>query len=377
MLAGAKFLYIDALDRVACLVNVEATRLAAAGQMDKALDVLTDWLFFSRQMADRQMFYECGWGTMQMIEAFMRIMDVAYVDFRSGKKALTVDQILAEVDRLREPGGFLRMDRIKWPQGNCIGGEQTVAMVFDKSGPSAAFGQTMAHLASTQRPLRLFAEAARWDAIASKHASAADTRAELAKVCDDLSGRWPLEAFDPRMDSKTDLERMDREEYAVLAAVIPNMSRLFFVRQVARTYAIGTREALGILAFSYASKNFPPQLESIRPRFAKTIEADPFNPDRARGKVPPLQYFVPIRDETFAPGTEPHPHEMNVSEKEGAFQVKVGSDQFILYSVGPNGDKDFANQVTALPGPNDTQGDLLLWPPELSLDRMRRAEGNP
>jgi hypothetical protein len=376
MLAGAKFLYLDGLERVMCLVNVEATRLAAAGQMDKAMDVLTDWLFFSRQMADRQMVGESTWGVASMLVSFERIMDVAYVDFRAGKKALTPDQILAEIDRIRDQNGFLRMDRIKFPAANRIAAEQTVAMVFDKNGPSPAFGQTMARLASTHRPLRLFAEAARWDAIATKHASAADTRDELQKVYDDLAGRWPLDPFDPRMDAKTDLERMDREQFAVLAAVTPDIPSLFHIRRLVRTYAIGTRDSLGILAFYDASKNFPPVIESIRPRFVKTIEADPFNGDRARGKQPPLQYFVPIRDETFPSGTEPHPHEMTVSDKKGSFQVKIGSDQFILYSVGPNGDRDWATEVTAFPAPNE-QGDFLIWPPGFSLERQRDAGGNP
>jgi hypothetical protein len=106
---------------------------------------------------------------------------------------------------------------------------------------------------------------------------------------------------------------MDKDEYAVLAAVIPDMSDLFTTRQVLRAEAVGSRCSLGTLAFTYTAKNFPPQIESIRPRFARTIEADPFNPDRARGKQPPLQYFVPIRDEVFPSGTEPHPHETNVN----------------------------------------------------------------
>ncbi len=374
MLAGAKFLYLPALDRVACLANIEATRLAAAGQVKEAVRVMVNWLFFARQMSDRQMFVECRWGLHTMIEAIERLCDIAYVDFHFGKRVLSPDAILAEVDRLREANGFLRLDRLPFPEANRIAAQQAIAMVFDpKGGPNAAFGQTMARLASTQRPLRLFAEAARWDQIASKHATTAETTAELAKIYDDLAGRWPLSAFDPRNQNLTDYEKMDKEQFAVLVAVVPDMTELFNTRQVLFTHAIGARESLGVLAFYYGRKSFPPLIESIRPTFVKTIEADPFNPDRARGKQPPLQYFVPIRDQVFPPGTEPHPHEINISTSEGAFQVKVGSDQFVLYSVGPNTDKEWATNVSAEPS-KDASGDLLIWPPVTSLVRQRLVE---
>jgi hypothetical protein len=374
-LAGAKFLYLTALDNVACLANVEATRLAADGKIKEAAGVMSDWLFFARQIADRQMYVECRWGLRAMNVAIERLRDIAYLDFHYGKKVLKPDEILAEVDRLREANGFLRLDRIRFPEGNRIAAQQTLATVFvPKGGPNATFGQTMARLASTQRPLRFFAEVARWDGIASKHATAADSATELKKVYDDLAGRWPLDPFDARLDTTTDYEKMDKDEYAALAAVVPEMSDLFLTRRLVWTEAVGTRCALGILAFYYARQHFPPQIESIRPRFAKTIEADPFNPDRARGKQPPLQYFVPIRDETFPSGTEPHPHEINVTAAGVAFQVKIGDDQFVLYSVGPNGEKDWANNVSA---PPTEDGDMLLWPPVISLLRQHLAEAAP
>ena len=231
----------------------------------------------------------------------------------------------------------------------------------------------MARLASTARPLRLFAEAARWDAVAKSHGDAAETSKQLGAVYADLASRWPLEPFDPRMALVSDYEKMNKARFAMLAGIVPELTLLFNDRQVLRTQAVGTRCALGVMSFYYGSKGWPPQLESIRPRYLAVIEADPFNADRARGKQPPLEYFVPIRDQQKLGGGDPKPHEINVVVGDQNFQVKVGSDQFVLYSVGPNGAKDWAKDVSGEP-PKGAIGDLLIWPPITSLLRQRQVE---
>jgi hypothetical protein len=377
MLAGAKFLYLPALDKLACLVHVEATRLGAAGKPDEAMRVLKNWIFFARQIADRQFFAESRWGLRQMIVSFDRVRDIAYQDARSGKHVLTSDQIAKVLDRLKGDG-FLRLDRLLFPGGNRIAAEQVVAQVFTpKNGPNATFGQSMARLASTQRPLRLFAEAARWDKVAQGHANATVTGDELKVVYNDLTARWSWDPWDSRRTLKSDYEKMMEPgvapRYAVLGAVVPDMTMLYNDREVLRTQLIGTRDALAVLAFAFDSRNFPPTLASVRPRYVKALEADPFNPNRANGEQPPLEYFVPGR--SGSGGSEGGTHEMNVilGGGESNFQVQVGGDQFILYSVGPNGTKDFARNVSGEPA-KGAIGDLLLWPPVISLTRQNMIE---
>lgn len=375
MLAGARFLYLDALNNVASLAHVEATRLAAEGKPDAAIGVLIDWLFFTRQIADRQFFDEVRWANRMMVRALDRVRDVAYVDFRYGSKSLTPAQISAILERLRNEGGYLRLDRLLFPMGNKAAAEQVVAHTFvPRSGPNPTFGQTMARLAATQRPLRLFAEAARWDQVAAVHGNWFDTSERLNRVYDDMAARWPLDPFDRRNELLTDYEKLNKTRFAVLATTIPDMKVLFNDRQVIQTQLVGTKCALGIVAFYYGAKNFPPDIASIRPRFVKVIEADPFNRDRANGKEPPLEYFVPIRDQRFGPRETPQPHRINVATNMADnFQVQVGDDQFVLYSVGPDGAKAWAVDVSGEPVKNAI-GDLLLWPPVTSLVRQRLVE---
>jgi hypothetical protein len=378
MLAGARYLYLPALDNVACLVHVEATRQAAAGDFDKALKVLIDWLFFSRQVADRAFFQESRWGWRSMIAAADRLRDTVYTDFRHGEHKITNEQLQAVLQRIRADG-YLNTDRIGFPRANQIAADQMIAKVFQARGGinEAVFGSTMARLASTDRPLRLFAEAARWNEVASGHANWFDTTEQVKRIFGDLSSRWRLEPFDPRMRFSTDYEKMSRTRFAAVAAVVPDMTVLFNDRQVLRAQLVGARMALGIMAFQNRNKNWPPDIASIRPTYVKLIEADPFNsdPERARGKLPPLEYFVPIRDQRFGTREDPRPHEINVVTRGGQFNFKtrVGQDQFVLYSVGPDGAKDWAKNVEAEP-PKGSFGDLLLWPPVTSLLRQRLTE---
>lgn len=373
MLAAAKFMYLRALERAECLAHVEATRLAAEGKFEEAMQIVVHWLYFARQMADRAMYDECRWGIRSMIAALERIRDLAYTDSR-GPKSLTPEQLNTVRTQLRTEGGYLRPDRILFPEGNRLAAEQSLAMIFGSDGrPRDTFGQTMAQLASTRRPLRLFAEAARWHTVASAHANQRETTTELGRVFNDLTGRWPLEAFDPRHDSTPDILNMDRDRFTVLTALLPDMTPLFTDRMALNTQLIGTRTALGILGFTAVNRNFPPAVDTLRPRFLQVIDADPFNPDRAAGKKPPLKYFVPIRDQRFAPSEEPHPHAVSVVTGAQAFEVSLGEDQFILYSVGPNGEAEWAENVTGDPQA-DAIGDVLLWPPVLSLLRQHLVQ---
>jgi len=373
MLAAARFLYMTPLEGVGALVNVEATRLAGEGKITEAIDLLTNWLYFSRQMADRRFFQEARWGIRSMIATFDRIRDVAYTDFRSSKPTLTADQITPILGRLKTEDGYLMGDRLVFPDANYIAAQQAVAMTFAaKSGPGPSFGQTMARLATTKRPLRLFDEAARWDTAAKAHADTIDTKRKIEAVFQDWASRWRLTFFDRLNSNRPEYEQTSPTQYALVKTIIPDMSVLFNDRQVLRTQLIGTRTALALVAYKQANGNFPPDVSSVRPRFLKVLEADPFNPEVKSAF--PLMYFVPIRDQTFGEREEPRPHEVNVvTGRAGNFRVRIGQDQFILYSVGPDGRKDWARDVSGEP-PRGSFGDLILWPPVTSLVRMHLQE---
>jgi len=366
-LSAATFGYLPKLDDMACLVHVEATRRAAAGDVAGALDVLTDWLFFARQMADRAFMREAAWGYSQMLDAFERIRDVVYVDSR-GDKTLGLDQIQAAIARLEERK-IVGLERLTLPRADRIAVEQLVARVFDRTGElnAGAFSSAMAAVGSSERPLRLFSEAARWSGAAEGHADRAETEAMLATIVADFDARWRLDPFDQRHNTPSAFAQADgNSRLAVIDAAMDDATALIAMRQQLRAEAAGTRTALGIVGYFYqAQTTFPPTLASIRPRWTAELEADPYNPDRGRVRTPPLEYFVPMRD-TEAQGGGPH--ELSVVARDSNFSLNLRNDQFVLYSVGPNRSKDWARFVSD--DPRAVQGDYLIWPPVISLLRL-------
>jgi hypothetical protein len=390
LLAAAKHMYLPALDKAACLINVEATRLAASGDVAGAINVLIDWVFFSRQIADRQMFHEVRWGIAHMADGLQRIRDVAYTDFRAGadsggapgaKAKLTRDAIAKMLSRLDEKRGYIGVERLNFPIGNRFAAEQLVERTFIiRAGTNpATFAPTLARLASSDRPLRLFSEAARWQEVAGTHEGWFDTKDKIDKVFGDWTSRWTLSAFDPRMDFPYDYSKLSPSTDAIVMLVCTDadgkeMSVLFRERQVLRTEAVGTRTALGMESFVLGSGgNFPPDITSLQPQPLREVESDPFNPNRAKGARPALQYFVPNKINAKRVGAREvaKPHEIQLV-KEG-IAVNVGEDQFILYSVGSDGAKNWAERVENT-AEDSSNADYLVWPPVLSLVRQNRID---
>jgi hypothetical protein len=382
MLAGAKFQLIDPttpglspLDRLVALGHVEATRLAAAGKIDESIDVVLRLVYLGRQFADRAFVVEADWGLRRMISGLQRVRDIAYTDFNS-KKLLDEAKLTDLVKGLDDQAGFMRIDRLNFPMGDRFAAEQVVAQVFvERGGPNDQFAQTMSHLGATQFPLRLFSEQAKWQNVSASHHNWFDTTETLDRVAKDWASRWALSQFDKRMKEPFAYEALNAAQDAVLLAVFNrNTKDLFGDRQMLQSEAVGTRAALALVAYTAKNRQFPPLLSSIRPRYLPELEADPYNPNRDRGAKPPMEYFVPIRDQTFEARQDPHPHRMNVVVLSGRnFDIAVDQTQFVLYSVGPDGAKNWAKNVRE-DARDLFQGDYLIWPPTISLQRQNLEE---
>lgn len=374
LLSAAQFFTLPKLDELAVLVNIEATRLQQDSKVNDALELMERLLALGRQFADRQFFKEARWGLTTMVSSLERMRDIAYVDFR-GKKELTGDQLKAAIDRLDNTAD-LRIDRILLPQADLIGAEQAIALVMvPRAGVNdRTFPTTMAALTSAERPLRLFSEAATWKSAGAAHADWASTTDEAKKLGDDYRKRWPLEWFHTLNQLPFERSKMDPNQFALLAATVPDMSELFNLRQAVRVEVVGTRQALGIVGFFYARKQFPPKLSSIAPQWMQRLDVDPFNPNLTNNARPPLEYFVPIRDTTVNKNADPVPHEMKIVGGGGVnFSVKLRDDTCVIYSVGTDNRPGFADRVqnTVEKVPDV---DYLIWPSVLSLYRQHLSE---
>ncbi|MCX5689372.1 MAG: hypothetical protein NTV94_06220 [Planctomycetota bacterium] len=369
-LAGAKIQYLPALDHLAILCHVEATRLASEGKINDAIDVLTNLLFFSRQMADRQFNAEVSWGLSQMRHACERIRDVVYVDSREGGKidgAKLKDQIKRFDDK---SNAYLDLGRVRFPEGDRAAAEQLTSRVYTASGTvdQQVFASTMSRLTSTTHPLRLFSESGKWRSIGASQAPRDEAVRQVDGLFSDWAARWTTPWFDKRMSNVVQFNRFDKSRFAALGAVVPDMTGLQYQRHLVRVELVGTRTALAVAGYARTIGKIPPQLTAVRPAWLPGIDPDPYNPNTANDAKPPLAFFVPIRD-TAAINGAGNPHEMEIIAGGVPFQVKLQDDVFVLYSVGSDNAKVNAKRVQNTS--DVVQGaDYLIWPPVVSLLRQ-------
>ncbi len=376
LLAAANIQFGKGLWRLHLLAQAESIRRANEGDVIGGMELLARSAFFGRQLAERPFFREVTFGYTVMWQSMERMRDIAYCDYRD-KKALQSQAQLSKlselIGRIEEDRGVFEMGRLPFPIGNRAAAEQLVARVMqEKNGPNhETFATTMARIKVGGRPLRLFGEAGRWQTAMTVHGDSYATTEQLGKLYSDWESRWRLDPFDARMLQPFYYMNLDRQRYSVLDASAPDMSELFVWRQFVACQIVGTRHALAVLGFDYANKGWPPLLSSVRPNFIKALTADPYNPNRARGQQPPLNYFVPIRDAVQAnQRAEKQPHEMTVFVPDGSnFTLKLRDDTFVLYSTGPDGGNNGAERIQyTRQVVRDT--DLLMWPPVCSLWRQ-------
>jgi hypothetical protein len=366
-LASARHYWIVELEKVACLVNVEATRLAADGKPTQAVDLMIRWACLSRQIVERKMFAEVKWGMTHMVQALERVRDIAYTDFR-GQRQLDQAKIFDQIKDV-SPESILSIGQLKFPDGDQIAVEQVAARVFaGKRADPDRFGGTMARLGSVDFPLRLFSESERWRRSAALHASGPDTDLKIRSVFLDYKRRWNFDWFDRALATPTEYSKLGRTRFALITRSMPDMKELQDLRQMIAVEMIGTRLSLAIVGYTYANKSLPPQLTGVRPRWVERIPSDPFSQEldlslgTKQRRVP--EYILPPREADSAL------LQMDIVPAEGSpFLAKIPRETPILYSVGSDNTRQQARRVQ-----NTTQlvqgADYLIWPPVISLNRQ-------
>lgn len=363
-IAAAQLGYLERMRWLSTLAQIEVTRLEDEGKLEEAMELMFDLAALGRQMADRALFEEVAFGLETMQFAMLRIRDIAYVDSATGG-SLTGAYLKSMVERIDMTQGLFRLDRIRLPLGDQAGALQLAGRVFTRSGlpDESVFATSMAELASTSRPLRLFSEAGRWQSAMSGHASASETRSKIEGLFNDWIIRWDAGAFDSAFRTPTEYERLDRQRFAMVAEVVPPLGRLTTLRRELDAELVGTRVSLAIRALSKEAGGMPTSLALARPRYIDDLGVDPYNPNRAAGARPELRFFVPERDTVGG-----RLHDMSVVPTGRTnFRVRLGDEQFVLYSLGGN---EFDDKATVVSDSGvEPVGDYLLWPPVLSLLR--------
>lgn len=368
LLAAVQLHYMDKLETVGVLMHVEASRIAETGDLAAAMETMKQWLLFTRQIADRPFLKEKKWAMESMLLALERLCDLAYVDFRADKHSSEPAKLRDLVNLLRERSLFI--DRIRLPEGDIIARQQLVSLVFDGDGPPDPdmFGRTMARIAASERPLRLFSAAAFWDQARLLHADGYDTKQLLNGLDVDWQRRWRLPAFDPFQTSRSvwDLRVNNRPQFAVIATGLDGIPSLFTLRRKIDAYQSGGRMALAAYGYFLREKTIPPNLAAVAPAFTRTLDRDPYS---SRGQD--IRYFRPELDTPKDDRGNAKPYELHLfpAPPRPELRVRLDSSHFVVYSIGPDDKNQMAFDCTQ--GQEGLSGDYLFWPPELSLERQR------
>lgn len=376
-LAAAEFKYFDGIEKLLVLAHAEANRLLAEGKGAEALEVMLDWLFFSRQIADRQLLAEKTAGMVMTYMALLHLRDLAYQDFQAESRSLSPSALVGVIKRLDDRRGPLGIERLTLPRADRLAVDQLLHRVYDTTTkkPNDLYGSTLARVTAGDRPLRLFSEAAKWDMVKFAAGGWYDVQDALKNVANDFQKRWDLRAGDPMLQLPTDYERLiqNKPGMAVIDARYKTYPVLFRLRDWLRTEAAGTRTGLAMYAFYLQNRQFPRDITAVRPTFIRDVDKDPYG-----NGATDLVFFVPVRDQPKGPrGETPPPHEVRVFPGMGYpnFAITLRDDQFVIYSVGPDGNKEWAKNATQ-GQPDYQEGDYLLWPPVPSLLRRHLMQQN-
>lgn len=368
----ARFGYLDGLNRLSALVYVEATRRQAEGDPGGAADVCVDLAYLGRQIADRAFAEEARWGLETIAESVERLRVVAYEDF-AGERNLTQEAFQRAIDRLELERAYMDLSRLTFPIGDRLALLEVAGRIFPGEGPPdpGAFATTLARLDTGSRPLRLFGQAAAWDGRASAHAPWSETEDEIERAYEDWRQQWELDDFHPRRSAPAYFDGLNSTRFAVISASLGDLGDLFELRRRARVEIVGSRTCLALVAYGYQFGQEPPQVSSVRGRWVQRMDADPYNARNGSTEGPPLEYFVPIRDTRDQFTGEPQPHEISATTARGeTITTRVDESGFVVYSFGPDGQKDWARRATSSASAGGSGGtDILLWPPVLGLER--------
>lgn len=380
LLGNAEYLYLHGISRLRDLANIEATRMIVQGEPKKSLDIMLNLVALGRQLMDREFPAEAAYGYQLSIDAIRRIRDIVYIDFHSDSPKLTA-QDLVNISRVFEPTAeLMRFDRLSFPRGSEFASRQMIEMTFGpnaKDKPNESFSQVIAQLSTGGHPLRLFGEMAHARTAAKSHADRYDSLDYAKRAQDDFTLRWRLKNDDAQLLQTLFVDSIDATKFAVVKVVYDDHARkLRNLRHMLETELVGTQIALGVVSFHIQNHAFPPSLAAIRPKFVTEVANDPFNRMESEGEQPWFGYFVPklinVRDVDIR--DEHKPHSINVvTQSLQNFSLLIDSDQFILYSAGPDGKPDRAMNVRE-DATEIFPGDYLVWPSVTSLYRRHLQE---
>jgi hypothetical protein len=309
LIANGDFVYLDALDVLFALVNIEAARLAHEGDPEAPYK-LVQWIRLARMIADQPLSIEKGWAIHSMRLGTVRLLDL----FAQRPDLMDERGLVSLVRELSEDA--IRLERILPPYADRIALHELVAATYaERRGPNpAAFAPTLAAMMSEGRSLGLFGEATYFQRLAEQQANWFDTTEKIDAIYNDWERRWTVPHYDRIWTQQMERRLIDPARFTLIEEFSPDLYPIFQDRLALRADMAGARMALSVIGYRRGKGVWPSDLAAIRPTFVDNIDIDPFHDggDRFVKQFEILEYFVPIRDQKFGQREDPHPHAVRI-----------------------------------------------------------------
>jgi len=305
LLAAADFVYLDALDELFALASVDAARLADENDGEAAYRMV-QWIRLARMVADQPLSTEKRWGIHSMRLGAMRLLDL----FALHPQLMSDREIVRLLRELTEDE--IRVERILPPYADRVAMHELIdATYIERRGPNpATFAPILSHLISEGQALSLFGEVSYFQRIAEQQANWFDVTEQVDAIYNDWERRWIMPHYDRIWTQQMERRLIDPARFTLIEHFSPDLYGIFQDRLALRADLAGARLALGVIGYRRSNGVWPSDLAALRPTFVQKIDADPFHDggDRFVKQFKLIEYFVPIRDQTFGEREEPYPH---------------------------------------------------------------------
>ena len=348
-----EFNYFKALDTIAAFATAEIYRRFEIGDVDGALSLLNSKLFVLRMFCDRQFMEEKTHTFELLTESLANARDMywTYMD------QISPDQF-REISLRQLP--YLRPDRARLliPEADRYVAEAIMEQVFDKETGDPIpdrFVEVFTRLQSEKEPLTRLGAAARWRAIAGRHASMDASKERLTLIYDDWWRRWRARDYGYIISLASEFEKANGMRYAAVLLSIENIQELFEIRNRLRVAVYGTAISAGLCGFHRRYGEYPVDQSISAQRLygseiTRQIDKDPYNFLDKPEVLGPFHYRK-IKNKTLL---------MVAGDR---LWLEPGSA--LLYSVGSDEQDDRGEEHAEL----GDDADIILWPPIKALLR--------
>ena len=348
-----EFSYFNAIDVIESYVIAEVYRLFESGDVDGALKLIGANNIVLRMFCDRQFLEEKIFFISMLDKSLSNMRDC----FWRYQEKISFEQY-REIAMDELP--YLRPDRgrLLIPEGDKILAEAIISEVFDEdTGEVNAeeFTRMFTNIQAEKEPLTRLGAARRWREISNRHGGLQGSQDRLTLIYDDWWRRWRLRDHGELLTMESEFERANEMRYAGVLISINDIKSLFSIRNNLRVAVYGTAMSAGLCGFKVDTGSYPNSVDNrvsglYGTYVRRSIDKDPYHFREYLEDLDSFRYRLLKKRTALDVGID---------------RVWLEAGMGLLYSIG----EDMEDGVGRMHAEDDSEADLIIWPPVKSLLR--------